>query len=118
MEGKRERRRRVRVPLEVEAREVVPRGQGPVQARDISELGIRYEQSAFAPRIDGDQVLLQFHLPGDPEPIEIEAMIADERCLARTSETRATFLWPRPDDARRIREYVAARVGERKSGRP
>ncbi|MBN1774632.1 MAG: PilZ domain-containing protein [Deltaproteobacteria bacterium] len=108
MERKHERRRRTRARLEVEAREVVPRGEAPVQARDISELGIRYEQSAFAPRMDGDQVLLQFHLPGDPEPIEVEAMIADERCLARTSETRATFLWPRAADARRIREYVAA----------
>lgn len=107
MEGKRERRRRVRVPLEVEAREVVPRGQGPVQARDISELGIRYEQSAFAPRIDGDQVLLQFHLPGDPEPIEIEAMIADERCLARTSETCVVFVWPRQEDLLRIRRFIS-----------
>jgi len=117
MERKHERRRRTRAPLEVQAREVVPRGHAPVQARDISELGIRYEQSAFAPRIDGDQVLLQFHLPGDPEPIEIEAMIADERCLARTSETRATFLWPRVGDVRRIREYVASHAEEKKTGR-
>lgn len=116
MERKRERRRRTRAPLEVEAREVASRGQAPVQARDISELGIRYEQSAFAPRLDGDQVLLQFHLPGDPEPIEIEAMIADERCLAQTSETRATFLWPRLRDARRIREYVAVHADGKKPG--
>jgi len=117
MERKRERRRRTRAPLEVQACEVARRGHAPVQARDISELGIRYEQSAFAPRLDGDQVLLEFCLPGDPQPIEIEAMIADERCLARTSETRATFLWPRVEDAKRIRDYVAAHAREPKPDR-
>jgi len=117
MERTRERRRRTRVPLEVELCELNERGEALVRAKDISELGICYAESAFAPRLDGDEVLLRFHLPGDPEPLEVPAMIADERCLARTSETRVTFMWPRAGDAKRIREYVAVRAESSKSDR-
>jgi hypothetical protein len=110
MERNRDRRRRTRVPLEVELCELDSRGHALVRAKDISELGVCYAESAFAPRVDGDEVLLRFQLPGDPEPIEIMAMIADERCLGRSSETRVTFIWPRAQDAKRIREYVAAQA--------
>ena len=109
------------MPLEVEVTEKNSRGGSRAQAKDISEIGVRYAESGLAPRAGGDEVMLQFHLPGDPEPIEVEGIIADERCLASWSETRVTFAWPRVHDARRIREYIASHESppsSTKSGSP
>jgi hypothetical protein len=104
-----ERRARSRVPLDVDLFEQARGTEGRVRARNISTLGICYAGSPFAPRIDGDEVILRFCLPGDPEPIEVLGTIADERCQARTSETCVTFVWPRESDAQRIRDYVRSR---------
>ena len=104
-----ERRTRVRVPLEVELQEQAHRGEAHARVRNISELGICYENSRLAPRVDGEEVILRFCLPGDPRPIRVLGMIADERCMARTSETCVTFVWPSADDAQRIRDYVTSR---------
>ena len=96
-----------RVPLEVELFEVTGRGEAPVRATNISESGICYSGSSFAPRKDGEEVVLRFRLPGDAKPIELLGAIADERCLASTSETFVMFVWPRDEDVRRIRDYIA-----------
>jgi len=101
-----ERRRHARAPLDVELREKIHLGEARVRARNISEQGISYSGSAFAPRLDGQEVILRFCLPGDPRPIEVLGAVADERCLAWTSETCVTFVWPRREDVRRIRDYV------------
>ncbi len=95
-----------RVPLEVELFEVTSQGEAPVRSTNISESGICYSGSAFAPRMDGEEVILRFRLPGDAQPIELLGTIADERCLASTSETFVMFVWPRDDDVRRIRNYI------------
>ncbi|MBI5502809.1 MAG: PilZ domain-containing protein [Deltaproteobacteria bacterium] len=109
MESTQERRTRIRVPLEVELCEQAHRGEARVRTRNISELGLCYENSTLAPRRDGDEVILRFCLPGDPQPIQVLGVIADERCLARTSETCVSFVWPRAADAQRIRDYVTSR---------
>jgi hypothetical protein len=106
-----ERRLRVRVPIDVELREKAHAGETRVRAQNISELGMCYAGSLFAPRIDGAEVILRFCLPDDPRPIEVLGAITDERCLARTSETCVAFVWPREADAQRIRDYVACRSG-------
>ena len=104
-----ERRTRIRVPLEVELHEQAHGGEARARVRNISELGICYEDSKLAPRRDGEEVILGFCLPGDPQPIRVLGVIADERCLARTSETCVSFVWPSAPDAQRIRDYVASR---------
>ena len=95
-----------RVPLEVELFEVTPRGEAPARTTNISESGICYSGSAFAPRRDGEEVILRFRLPGDSRELELLGAIADERCLASTSETFVSFVWPGDDDVRRIRNYI------------
>jgi len=101
-----ERRQHARVSLDVELFESVHAGRSRAKGRNISEQGMSYCGSAFAPRIDGDEVILRFCLPGDPQPIEVLGAITDERCLARTSETCVAFVWPRAGDVVRIRDYV------------
>jgi hypothetical protein len=101
-----DRRLHERVPLRVELWEETHRGRSRARASNISELGMSYSGSAFAPRIDGEEVILRFRLPGDGRPIEVLGAVADERCLARTSQTCVTFVWPRLDDVERIRSYV------------
>ena len=106
-----ERRQHARASLDVELFESVHRGRSRAKALNICEQGMSYTGSAFAPRIDGDEVILRFCLPGDPQPIEVLGAITDERCLARTSETCVTFVWPRACDVLRIRDYVRASRG-------
>jgi hypothetical protein len=101
-----DRRLHDRVPLEVELFEVTNRGEALAHAANISESGICYSGSAFAPRVDGEEVILRFRLPGDTRPIELLGAVADERCLASTSETFVMFVWPRDDDVQRIRNYI------------
>lgn len=102
-----ERRRFSRVPLDVAVIERGHRGEARVKARDISEEGMSYSGSWFAPRVDGQEVTLEFRLPGDPRPIRVLGVLTDERCLARTSETCVTFVWPCREDLLRIRRFVS-----------
>ncbi|NMC72631.1 MAG: PilZ domain-containing protein [Myxococcales bacterium] len=102
-----ERRRFSRVPLDVTVIERGHRGEARVRARDISEEGMSYTGSWFAPRLDGQEVTLEFRLPGDPEPVRVLGVLADERCLARTSETCVVFVWPRQEDLLRIRRFIS-----------
>jgi hypothetical protein len=101
-----DRRLRDRVPLEVELFEVTKRGVAPARSTNISESGICYSGSAFAPRVDGEEVVLRFRLPGEAKLIELLGAVADERCLASTSETFVMFVWPGDEDVRRIRDYI------------
>ncbi len=102
-----ERRRFSRVPLDVTVLERGHRGEARVKARDISEAGMSYSGSWFAPRPDGQEVTLRFCLPGDSRPIELLGVLTDERCLARTSDTCVTFVWPRQEDLLRIRRFIS-----------
>jgi hypothetical protein len=102
-----ERRRFSRVPLEATVIERGHRGRAEVKAQDISEEGMRYSGSWFAPRLDGQEVTLEFCLPGDSRPIRVLGVLTDERCLARTSETCVTFVWPRQEDLLRIRRFIS-----------
>ena len=102
-----ERRELPRVPLDVEIVVEVPQARYEARAVNIGELGMRFVKTPGHPTPRGTEVLLDFELPGDPEPFRILGWVASDRESGPTPSTSVTFVFHSEAEADRIRRYVS-----------
>lgn len=102
-----ERREFARVPLDVEIVVEALHERHEARAINIGELGMRFTKPPGHPTPRGTEVLLDFELPGDPEPIRILGWVASDRDGGPTPSTSVTFVFHSEAEADRIRQFVS-----------
>ncbi|HNX49859.1 MAG TPA: PilZ domain-containing protein [Thermoanaerobaculaceae bacterium] len=102
-----ERREFARVPLDVEVVVETPHARHPARAVNIGELGMRFVKPPGHPMPRGTEVLLDFDLPGDPEPFRILGWVASDSDSGSTPSTSVTFVFHSEAEAERMRRFVS-----------
>jgi hypothetical protein len=101
-----ERREFPRVPLDVEIVVEALHARCEARAVNIGELGMRFVKPPGHPTPRGTEVLLDFELPGDPEPFRLLGWVASDRDSGPTPSTSVTFVFHSEAEAERIRQFV------------
>jgi hypothetical protein len=84
-----------------------PDGRTEAEALDICELGMRYVKPASDPRCEDREVMLEFCLPGDDEPVRILGWIASEEVQRDDRFLSVTFAFTSDADAARVCSHLA-----------
>lgn len=102
-----ERRLAPRVPCNVYVREVNDEASGFLcQAMNVSETGMYLRRLQGGVLLEGEQVQLEFSLPGDETPIWATARVVDQVEETMHEAAGVQFSWISGDDRRRLKDHV------------
>ena len=77
------------------------------RAVDLCELGMRYVKPASAKDVRGQEVMLEFCLPGEMVPVRVLGWVADEQVLGPDRFTSVNFAFSTDRDSERICSHLA-----------